>query len=147
MKSWHESMVYCIMNSTRYWTPFNRIFFITTLVFISALLLACTPLAPTLPQDAREALADYWQSLPSEAGIEHTIVRSWPGLVDTEAVTPWSPEMEIWCVEATMSSTTDASIDENTLVWIVFREDNTNSWSAALLATMSSTWPYEACGV
>jgi hypothetical protein len=38
--------------------------------------------------------------------------------------------------------------DENDpgLIWIVTREDEQSEWKAAMLATMSASWPYEACG-
>ena len=98
-----------------------------------------------LPKDVRDALKDYWQSLPSASTIEHEITRAWSG--DTSNVDFGSPETEgeIWCVETEISSAEDASIVGDELVWIVFRDNEEASWSAYLLAAMSSMWPYEAC--
>ena len=58
-----------------------------------------------------------------------------------------TPALEVWCVEAEMSSANDTSVEAERLIWIVIRENENASWTAALLATMSSTWPYKACGV
>jgi len=99
-----------------------------------------------LPDDARGALEAYWESLPSHPGVENRIVRAWPGEVTEDGSTSGAPLMETWCVEAEMSSSDDPSVDGEPLVWIVMRESDETRWSAALLASMSSTWPYQACG-
>lgn len=100
--------------------------------------------AEELPDDARDALTAYWDSLPSHPGVENRIIRAWPGESTAEEATALS--REVWCVEAEISSAEDPSIDGELLVWIVIRENEQDHWSAALLATMSSIWPYQACG-
>lgn len=97
-----------------------------------------------LPNGARDALNAYWKSLPSYPGVENRIVRSWPGEASSEG--PTAPLMETWCVEAEISSADDPSVDGELLVWIVMRDNPEAAWSAALLASMSSIWPYQACG-
>jgi hypothetical protein len=101
--------------------------------------------APQIPEDAQEALIAYWRSIPSAPGIENHIIRAWPGATPSEELTPWAPEMEIWCVEAEIKSSEDLNLDGERLIWIVHRENEKASWSASMLVTMSSTWPYEAC--
>lgn len=98
-----------------------------------------------LPDGARDALVAYWESLPSHPGVENRIVRAWPGEAPAQ-LTSGTPLMETWCVEAEISSADDPSVDGDLLVWIVTRENDETPWSAALLATMSSIWPYQACG-
>ncbi len=112
---------------------------------IFVILCACLALAgcssrAELPDDARRALVAHWESLPAETEIEYTIVRAWQGR-SREA-----PDREIWCVDTEIDSPDNPDIHGETLIWILFRFPVENSWSAALLATMSSTWPYEACG-
>jgi hypothetical protein len=51
--------------------------------------------------------------------------------------------MEIWCVKVDHSPTDESGLG---LIWIVTREDEQSEWKAAMLATMSASWPYEACG-
>jgi hypothetical protein len=95
-----------------------------------------------LPDGARDALMAYWDSLPSDPGIEHHISKAWKGLPPADP--PGAP-LEVWCVEAETSSA-DSAVDGSRAVWIVTRSAEDAGWSAALLASMSSTWPYEACG-
>lgn len=47
---------------------------------------------------------------------------------------------------AEITAAEDESIIGETVTWIVFRNDEEADWNAAMLATMSSLWPYEACG-
>jgi hypothetical protein len=101
---------------------------------------SCSTLSD-LPVSARDALTVYWESLPSHPSVEHRIVRAWPG----ETGEDLDPPIEIWCVEAELSSADDPSIDGELLMWIVTRESRGARWSAALLASLSSMWPYEAC--
>ena len=54
--------------------------------------------------------------------------------------------MEIWCVETEIITADDTSIIGEPVTWIVTRNDEKSNWQSAMLATMSSTWPYEACG-
>jgi hypothetical protein len=101
--------------------------------------------ATTLPDDARDALEAYWDSLPADPGIEHRIIRSWSGgVVDEPGPAP--ADLEVWCVEAEISSPGDPEVDGSRMEWIVTRRAGERTWSAALLASLSSTWPYQACG-
>lgn len=110
----------------------------TAFILIILLLAGCSTAA--LPDDARQALEDYWNALPSEPSLERAIVRSWEG-----EPTDLGPG-EVWCVEAEVASD-DPELDGTTAKWIVMRSDGNAEWSAILLAAMSSLWPYEACGV
>ena len=108
------------------------------------LLSSCEP--QKLPGDVEEALLAYWASLPSPQGNENQIIRAWQGVIPTQDTITLAPEMEIWCVETRISAPSDPAIDGEKLIWIVIRENQEAQWNAALLATMSSLWPYEACG-
>ena len=123
-----------------------KIFLFIVFLALCINLVSCSP-SPNLPESAREALVAHWQSLPSTAGIEHHIVRAWPGDTSAAELTPSTPAMEVWCVEAEMSSAEDISVEGERLIWIIIRENKNAPWTAALLATMSSIWPYQACGV
>ena len=107
---------------------------------LALLLAACA--SQRMPPDAEQALLDYWASLPSSSQIENTITRSWRGDTSTAEL---QPGMEVWCVDAGMS-TDNPETDGQTLRWIVVRTGEDAPWTATLLAAMSSTWPYEACG-
>lgn len=122
----------------------TRVLLLAVLVSASQGLSSCS--RPQLPESARDALFAYWESLPSHPGVEHRLIRAWPGEAPAEDSTAGVPLMEIWCVEAEISSTDDPSVNGDLLVWIVTRENEETRWSAALLASMSSTWPYQACG-
>lgn len=115
-------------------------------------LLACASLgfsscsrSPQLPKEAEDGLIAYWESLPSYPDVENRIIRAWPGQANGDldsGASPW----EVWCVEAATYSANDPSVDGEVLVWIVIRENREAEWSAALLASLSSLWPYQACG-
>jgi hypothetical protein len=114
-------------------------------IFVSIFLASCS--SPNrLPPAAESALEAYWQSLPSYPTITQQILQVWPGVVPVETVTTWGSNMEIWCVETEITAAEDVSIVGETVTWIVFRNDEQANWIAAMLATMSSIWPYEACG-
>ncbi len=121
-----------------------RVLLIAVVVCASLVFVACST-SPQLPEGARDALMAYWESLPSYPLVENRISRAWPGEA-TEDPTSGAPLMEVWCVEAEISSADDPSVDGELLVWIVTREKQEARWSAALLASLSSTWPYQACG-
>ena len=87
----------------------------------------------------------YWESLPSYPSVENRVIRAWPGEA-IEDLSPGAPPREVWCVEAQVSSADGPSVDGDLLVWIVTRENQEALWSAALLASLSSLWPYQACG-
>lgn len=101
---------------------------------------------PQLPDEARDALVSYWESLPSYLDVENRISRAWPGDAEGDLDSGALPR-EIWCVEAAIYAADDPSVDGELLVWIVTRENREARWSAALLASLSSLWPYQACGV
>ena len=123
----------------------TRMLLLAVLVSASHGLSSCSR-PPQLPEGARDALIAYWASLPSHPGVEHRIIRAWPGEAPADDLTLGPPLMETWCVEAEISSPEDPSVDGAPLVWIVTRENEETRWSAALLASMSSIWPYQACG-
>ncbi len=54
--------------------------------------------------------------------------------------------MEIWCVEVQFSGGLTEAAQSDSTIWIVTRESQDAIWNAAWLMTMSSLWPYEACG-
>ena len=97
-----------------------------------------------LPEGARDALVAYWESLPSAPDLAHRVTDAWQGEPPTDEADPGATPIEVWCVEAEITSD-DAATDGTRTVWIVTRRDRANSWSAALLASLSATWPYEAC--
>ena len=111
---------------------------------VSLLLASCTP--PKLPADAKEALLAYWASLSSPPGFEHHFIHAWQGITPTQDTITLAPEMETWCVETRISAPNDPTVDGEKLIWIIIRENQEARWNVALLATMSSLWPYEACG-
>ena len=117
---------------------------IALLLFASLVFVACST-SPQLPDGAKDALTAYWESLPSYPSVENRIIRAWPGEAN-EDLTSEAPLMEIWCVEAEIFSADDPSVDGELLVWIVTRERQEARWSAALLASLSSLWPSQACG-
>ena len=117
-----------------------KLFLLAAFLTVSVNLFSCSP-TPQLPESAEEALLAYWQSLPSSQEVAHRIVRVWPGIPSPEKLTP----AEVWCVETEISAQ-DPAVDGEPLIWIIMRENENEVWSAALLATMSSIWPYEACG-
>ena len=105
------------------------------------LLFACSPRAE-LPTEAENALRDYWQSLPSSPEVTNEITRAWPG--DLQAA-DLPAGTEVWCVEAQISAP-DPDVDGQSMLWLVVKTGEGAPWTASLLAAMSSTWPYEACG-
>ena len=114
-------------------------------IFVSIFLATCS--SPTrLPSGAEKALRAYWQSLPSYPTTSYRIVQVWQGDVRAETGTPRTPNMQVWCVDAEITAAEDVSIIGETVTWIVIRDDEKADWTAAMLAAMSSTWPYEACG-
>ncbi len=114
----------------------RRIAAINMLMSIVVGACATTP----FPDDARQALESYWDSLPSGSEIEFTLVRGWEG-----EPTSIGPD-EVWCVEAEATSD-DLEVDGTVAKWIVMRSAGETEWSVSMLATMSSLWPYEACGL
>ena len=115
------------------------------LVFFITIFLSSCSRPAQLPTDTRKALEAYWQSLPSDPNLNYQIIQAWLGAVPEETTTP-APNMEVWCVETEITAATDASIIGETVTWIIFRNDKKADWDTAMLATMSSLWPYEACG-
>jgi len=114
-------------------------------IFVSVFLSSCS--SPTrFPKDAERALESYWESLPTDPALAYQILQVWPGVVPVETTTPWAPKMEVWCAETEITAAEDSSIIGETVIWIVMRNDKMSDWSVAMLATMSSIWPYEACG-
>jgi hypothetical protein len=131
-----------LVNHTR--PGWRKIWLGAALLSVILILTSCAP--SKLPGDAKEALMDHWASFPSSPGIEHHIIRAWQGASPTQDTSGLAPELETWCVETRISAPSDPSVDGEKLVWIVIRGNQEARWNAALLATMSSLWPYEACG-
>ncbi len=106
---------------------------------------ACSP-APRLPDGARSALEQAWNAIPAGAGELH-IVRAWPGKASPKELTPWAPETETWCVEVELPATLGIATPSELAIWVVSRPDEKSEWAAGMLLTMSSLWPYQACGL
>jgi hypothetical protein len=115
-------------------------------VFLVGILLSSCISAAQLPTDAQNTLEAYWQSLPSDPTLTYQIRQAWPGAVPVETSTPWAPNMEAWCVETEITAAKDALTIGEMIIWIVIQNDDKAEWQVAMLATMSSIWPYEACG-
>jgi hypothetical protein len=94
-----------------------------------------------------DALKAHWQALPGSADSDLHILRAWPGEFPPNSLTPGSPPKELWCVEVHFSGDLAEAARYDSTIWIVTRESQEASWTAAWLMTMSSIWPYEACGV
>lgn len=122
----------------------TRTLLVAVVVLASLGVSACSR-SSQLPADARDALSAYWGSLPSDPGVDHRIVRAWRGVTPAAEPAPVAPIVEVWCVEAEISAE-DPAVDGNLAVWIVTRQNQETPWTAALLASLSSIWPYEACG-
>ncbi len=110
-------------------------------IFLSIFLASCSS-SSSLPLDAERALEAYWQSLPSYPNITHQTLQAWPGVASADMM----PDMEVWCVETEIIAAEDVELIGETLIWIVIRDNEDADWTATMLATMSSLWPYEACG-
>lgn len=119
---------------------------LASLLAANILLNACTP--PTqLPEGARLALNRQWDSFPGSTTHDLTIVRAWQGKLPRDAE-PASPQpMEIWCVETRLLSKQPASGETETIIWFITKVNDDAPWETAPLMTMSSIWPYQACGV
>ncbi len=107
---------------------------------------SCVP-KPPLPEDARLALEQHWNVLSPESAADLRIVRAWPGKAPANELAPGTPAMQMWCVEAESPVTTEGAAPPDRTVWIVTRPDENSPWSVAMLFTMSSLWPYQACGL
>jgi hypothetical protein len=53
--------------------------------------------------------------------------------------------METWCVEVDLSAHPEGTNPADTGFWIVTRSAEDSPWSAAMVLTMSTPWPYPAC--
>jgi hypothetical protein len=120
--------------------------YLVACIVLSIVLISCSA-ESQLPQGARDALNEHWQTLPTVNSSEYRIVRAWPGEMSSENLTPWAPSTEIWCVEVELSIDQAGSEEPEKMIWIVTRQDEESTWYAALLMAMSSIWPYQACGV
>ena len=120
---------------------FSKATFPLIIIFLLIFLTSCFS-PKELPQDVEKSLETYWQSLPSYPNISYQTTQAWPGVVSEEMM----PSMEVWCIETEITAAEDISLIGQTLTWIVIRENKNADWPTAMLATMSSLWPYEACG-
>ena len=127
-----------------FYTRLPKIILGVTFLCMSVFLVSCA--SPKMPGDVEEALLDLWASLPSPPGFEYHIIQAWQGAAPTQDTIALAPDLETWCVETRISAPSEPTVDGEKLIWIVIRENQEARWKAALLATMSSLWPYEACG-
>jgi hypothetical protein len=123
-----------------------QIALLAVLLAASIILGSCTP-PSQLPESAFSALNRQWDSLPGSATHDLTVLRSWQGQIPPDAdPAPTSP-MDVWCVETLLSSNQPYSGESETVIWIITRTSDDATWESAPLMTMSSLWPYQACGV
>ena len=94
-----------------------------------------------------DELTDQWKHLSSDTSPELRIIRAWPSEVPPEQLAPSSPSMETWCIELEPPAGNDGSTGPEPIMWIAARPDQEAAWFATPLMTMSSLWPYQACGV
>lgn len=121
-----------------------RMTFILAIAALLALAMSsCSP-GPWLPAAARQALEQAWNAIPGEVGDLH-IVRAWSGKGPAEELTPWAPDMQTWCVEVKPPADPGAAASPELAIWVVTKPDAESDWSAGMLLTMSSLWPYQAC--
>jgi len=114
-------------------------------VVLSIFLNACSP-QNQLPLEAEQALAEYWESLPTGPKLTYRILQAWPGNVPSRTEMPWDTKAVVWCVESEIVTADDPTVIGVPVTWIVIWNDKKSEWDAMMLAAMSSTWPYEACG-
>jgi hypothetical protein len=110
------------------------------------LLAGSCSLAQPLPDGAKQALEKTWRTLPGGASADFWILRAWPGKGYAENPAPLSPAMEIWCVEISQPPGQGEAKSLVPMIWIITRAYLRGEWMAAPLMTMSSSWPYQACG-
>ena len=109
------------------------------------ILLAACAAPDGLPTAALQALMDQWRALPGSQNADLEILRAWLG-EPPHSLAPGSPPLEVWCVEV-QTTEGQAGVDPSEpFIWIVTRQGREAPWQAAWLLTMSSLWPYEACG-
>lgn len=114
-------------------------------ILLALAAIACAP-KPPLPDDARLALEQYWNTLSPESAADLHIVRAWQGKAPPDELAPGT-FAQMWCVEAESPATQESGAKTDRTVWIVTRSDENAPWSVAMLFTMSSLWPYQACGL
>jgi hypothetical protein len=126
--------------------PFRREILLLSLFMTVHFLASCSSPAK-IPQAALEALEAQWLALPGSVNPDLRVLRAWPGDQPLATVPPGSTEMEIWCVEVQVSAGPAEVGGSGSTIWIIIRDNQDTSWEAAWLMTMSSLWPYQACGV
>lgn len=127
-------------------TRLTRKALVLTVVVLLALAAGSCAADPPLPDDARLALEQQWDTLSPESAAGLRIVRAWQGKAPANELAPGTPA-QMWCVEAELSATPESDAQPDRTVWIVTRPDENAPWSVAMLFTMSSLWPYQACGL
>ena len=123
---------------------FGRTIIFLAMIAVGLFSVACDE-ATIPPADVEKALTDYWQSLPADPAPTYEITDAWPGDLSSAAVTGTAPDLEVWCVATKITSGVDGTIVGENVMWLVTRSEENGPWQATMLATMSSTWPYEAC--
>ena len=134
------------MQTCRSTPRFEKLVLAGSILVAFILLSACTT-APELPQGALDGLYAEWASLPGSATHDFTILRAWPGKVSPDEPGEAPPSLEVWCVETALSGKQTDAADHDTVLWFVTRSTGEADWLSVPLMAMSSTWPYEACGV
>lgn len=125
--------------------PGKKAFVLVAVAILALAASACTS-GRSLPAGARQALEQQWDALgPGTADLR--IVRAWKGKAPSAEPAPAAPAMQIWCVEAEPLATPGSDTSADKTVWIVTRPDKDSPWATAMLFTMSSLWPYQACGL
>jgi hypothetical protein len=134
------------MKGDRLATNSPKMMFLPGLIAASLFLASCSAQSQ-LPQGAMDELEEQWQNFATDTSPNLRITRAWPSEVSAQQLAPSSPSMETWCVEVQPSAGNDGSRGPEPMIWIVTSADEEATWFAAPLMTMSSLWPYTACGV
>lgn len=100
---------------------------------------SCVP-PSGIPSDGLDALEHEWQSLPGSSDYALEVLRSWRARQP-----PQIPSTEIWCVEVQPASPSHDLGEVEPTIWIVMKESDSSTWTAAWLLTMSALWAYESC--
>ena len=119
----------------------------TGISFSVVLLLISCSAQRRLPKGANDALIQHWASLPGSKLHEIRVLRAWPGELPQDVASEETNPNEVWCVETELSGTENDTAPIESVIWFVTKIDDQGDWTAVPLMTMSSIWPYQACGV
>jgi len=124
----------------------NRIKIVIVTLEIAALLLCSCSMFNSLPPAARLELQEQITALPGSVSEFH-IKRAWKGVMPAGEMAQSQSSIKIWCIEVEMEFSVEIEDQAQPVIWIVTRAEGQSEWTAAILMTMSSLWPYQACGV